>query len=99
MVISRTGYLISYSNCLITWASRIQTEIAIITMKADYVALSQSMRGVLPFVSLMKKIECVLKLQGDDLVVLCSLFEKPVMPVTFYRDNKGAIALVVSLQM
>ena len=53
------------------------------------------MRDVLPFVSLMKEIEFVLKLQGDDPTVLCSLYQKPVTPVTFYEDNQGAIAITV----
>ena len=57
------------------------------------------MRDVLPFVSLMKVTEFVLKIQGDAMTVLCSLFEKPVMPVTVYEDNQGAISLAVSLQM
>ena len=35
----------------------------------------QAMRDILPFVSLMKEIDFVLKLQGDAPTVLCSLFE------------------------
>ena len=68
-------------------------------MEEEYIALSQSMRDVLPFLSLMKKIEFLLKLQGDTPAVLCSLFEKPVTPVTVYGDNQGAILLAVSPQM
>ena len=44
----------------------------------------------------MKEIEFVLKLQGDNLALLCSLFEKPV---TFHEDNQGVIALIVDPQM
>ena len=57
------------------------------------------MRGVLPFVSLMKEIELVIKLQGDALTVLCSLFKILVAPVTVYEDNQVLIALAVSPQM
>ena len=57
------------------------------------------MRDVLPFVSLMKEIDFVLKLRGDTPTVLCSLFEKPVMPRTVYEDNQGVIVLEVYLQM
>ena len=64
-----------------------------------YIAFSLAIRDVLPFVILMKEIEFILKLQGDVLTVLCGIFEKPVTHVTVYKDNKGAIALVVSLQM
>ena len=51
-------------------------------------ALSQAMRDVLTFVSFMKEIELVLKLQGDTLAVLCSLFEKPG---TFHQDNQTSM--------
>ena len=57
------------------------------------------MRDVLPFVSLMKDIDFLLKRQGDAPMVLRSLFEKPVMPLTVYEDNQESIAFAVSLQM
>ena len=65
-------------------------------MEVEYITLSQAMRDVFPFVSLMKEIEFVLKIQGDTPTVLCSLLENPV---TVYKDNQGAITLAISLQM
>ena len=65
-------------------------------MEAECIAISQVMRYVLPFVSLMKEIDFVLNLQGDTPTVLCSIFENPV---TFYGDNQGEISLKVSPQM
>ena len=41
--------------------------------EAEYIGSSQLMRDVLPFVSLLKEIEFVLKLQGDNPMVLCSI--------------------------
>ena len=78
-------YIISYSSCLIIWASRIQTEIVLSTTDAEYIALYQAMRGVLPSVSLMLEIEFVLKLQVDTMMVICILFEKPVTPIMVYK--------------
>ena len=46
--------------------------------------------------SLMQEIELVLKLQGDAPKLLCSLFKKPVLLVTVYKDNQGGIGLEVS---
>ncbi len=40
-VLSRTGYILMYANCPILWVSRLQTEIALSTAKAEYIALSQ----------------------------------------------------------
>ena len=48
------------------------------TTEAEYTALYKSMRYALPFVSLMKDILFVIKLQRDTPKVLWSIFEKPV---------------------
>ena len=68
-------------------------------MEAEYIDLSKAMTDVLTFLSLMKEVEFVLKLQVDTPTLLFSLFEKPVIPVTVYEENQVAIALVVSLQI
>ena len=52
-VLSVAGYVITYANCLIIWVSRLQIEIAISTPEAEYIALSQAIRYVLPFAGLM----------------------------------------------
>ena len=52
------------------------------------------MRDLLPFVILMKEIEFILKLQGDTLATLCSIFKNTV---TVYEDIQGIITLAVSL--
>ena len=53
-VLSRMGYIITYANCLIIWASRIQKEIVLSTTETECISLSVAMRDVLPFVSLIK---------------------------------------------
>ena len=70
LVLSRIGYVIIYANFPIIWVIRIQIEIALITMEAEYISLSQTMRDVLPFVSLIKEIQFLLNLQGYTLTVL-----------------------------
>jgi hypothetical protein len=39
---SRTGYVIAYGGCPISWASKLQTEVALSTTKAEYNAMSAS---------------------------------------------------------
>ena len=75
-------YIISYANSPIIWVSWIQTEIGLSTKEAEIIDFSQVMRDVLPFVILMKEIKFVLKLQVDTPKVMCSLFDKPLTPVT-----------------
>ena len=78
---------------------RLQIEISLSMTEVEYIDLSQVIRDVLPFVSLMEEIQFVLKIQGDTPAVLCSLFEKPVTPVTVYEDNQGATILTDYPQM
>ncbi len=42
-VLSRTGYILMYADCPILWVSCLQTEIALSTAEAEYIALSQSL--------------------------------------------------------
>jgi hypothetical protein len=42
-ILSRTGFILMYANNLILWVSCLQTEIALSTAKAEYIALSQSL--------------------------------------------------------
>jgi hypothetical protein len=46
-VLSRTGYVIRLYGCPILWCSKLQTEIALSTTEAEYIALNQSMREVI----------------------------------------------------
>ena len=77
-----------YDNYTIIWVSRIQIEISLIMKEVKYIDLSQSTREVLTFVSPMKEIGFILKLQGGAPTVLCSIFEKPVTTVTVYKYNQ-----------
>ena len=52
-VLSRSGYVLMYANCPVLWCSKLQTEIALSTTEAEYIALSQSMREVIPFMTLL----------------------------------------------
>jgi hypothetical protein len=50
---SRMGYVITCAGCPMHWSSNMQTEIALSTTEAEYIALSQAMREVLPIIWLM----------------------------------------------
>ena len=73
------GYIIMYDNCPIIWASRLQTEIVFSKIEAKYIAISQAMRDVLPFMSLMKEISFVLELEDDVPKIKSSIFENTVI--------------------
>jgi hypothetical protein len=45
---SRTGYVIKFCDVPIPWVSKMQTQIALSTMEAGYIALSQYMIDFIP---------------------------------------------------
>ena len=53
---SRTGYVIMYKGAPLLWGSRLQTQIALSTMEAEYIALSQAMRDLIPIREVLKEI-------------------------------------------
>ena len=81
---SRTGYVILYANCQIIWSSKLQTEIALSTTESEYIALSQSLRDVIPLMGLLTELQPAISFSVNVPTVHCTVFE----------DNKGCIDLV-----
>ena len=54
---SRAGYLIMFMGCPLTWVSKLQTQIALSTMEAEYIALSQSMRDLIAIREVIQEIQ------------------------------------------
>jgi hypothetical protein len=81
---SRTGYVIAYGGCPISWASELQTEVALSTTKAEYNAMSASLREV---IHLMQVVDEAKSLGWETfmgkLTVHCKVFE----------DNSGALEI------
>jgi hypothetical protein len=61
-IYSRTGYVIQYAGCPIYWQSKLQTEIAVSTTEAEYIALSQALRETLPMTNLITEINVIFPL-------------------------------------
>jgi hypothetical protein len=81
---SRTGFVIMYSGCPIIWASQLQTEIALSTTEAEYLALSTALRNTIPMMRLVEELRDKLHLPMDTIPkVFCRAFE----------DNSGAVEL------
>jgi hypothetical protein len=81
---SRTGYVITYAACPIVWASKLQTEVALSTTKAEYNALSISLREVIHMMQILKEArQLSWKVFEDVPMVHCKVFE----------DNSGALEM------
>jgi len=79
---SRTGYVITFTDCPILWVSKLQTEITLSTLHAEHVALSQSLRDLLPIKNLIG--EVMENFSVDKKI-------KFISKSTVYEDNNGAI--------
>jgi len=82
-VYSRTGFVIKYAGCPITWKSKLQTEIALSTTEAEYIALSTALRETIPLLQLLREISVIMNISECDKKMKCTLFE----------DNNGALEL------
>ena len=83
--------MVTFANCPLLWVSKLQTEIALSTLNSEYVALSHSVRALLPLKSLIKEVI-------DNLGINCENL-KFVSRSTVYEDNNGAIVVATSPRM
>ena len=82
-LLSRTGFVIFFCACPITWVSKLQTEVALSTTEAEYISLSHSMRELIPFRSLVLEFQERLQYLSSATTISCKVFE----------DNNGALEL------
>ena len=75
-----------HANCPVLYVSRWQTEIALSTTEAEYIALSQAMREVIPFMHLLQEINKVFSINTSKAKFHCKVFE----------DNNSCISLATS---
>ena len=82
-VYSRTGYVICYAGCPIFWQSKLQTEIALSTAEAEYIALSQALRETIPMTNLMREMNVIFPLY----------LPQPKFVLKVREDNQSCIAM------
>ena len=72
------------ANCPVIWKSQLQTEVSLSTLDAEYSALSQSMRALLPMRELLLEVSSSIRLPLNlSSTIHCTVFE----------DNNGALIL------
>jgi hypothetical protein len=87
-VLSRTGFVICYANCLVIWCSKLQIEITLSTTKTEYIATSHALRETIPVQNLIKEINCIFDLPNP-ITDFC---------ITLHEDILSAIAMAESLK-
>jgi len=86
---SRTGYMLTFGGCPILWVSKLQTEIALSTMEAEYIALAQSMRDLIPARLMTLEVLKTFDIKLDGVWTHSTVFE----------DNNGALTLANAPKM
>jgi hypothetical protein len=81
---SRSGWVIFYAGCPIIWASKLQTQTALSTTEAEYIAMSMSLCDVIPIMELIKE------MKEHNIPVICT---KPYVYCKVFEDNSGALEL------
>jgi len=81
---SRSGWVIFYARCPIISASKIQSEVALSTTEAEYIAMSMALRNVIPIMELMNEF------RERNFKVVCT---QPQVYCKVFEDNSGALEL------
>jgi hypothetical protein len=81
---SRNRWIIFYSGCPISWASKLQSQVTLSTTEAKYIAMSQALRDVIPIMILLQE------MREQDFKVVCA---EPYVYCKVFEDNSGALEL------
>jgi hypothetical protein len=81
---SRSGFVIKVANCPVFWGSKLQGQIALSTMEAEYNALSTTMRELLPFKDLVSAVGTIVGYTDTEITT---------MRTTAWEGNVGALTL------
>jgi hypothetical protein len=81
---SQSGWIIFYARCPVSYASKLQSQVALSTTEAEYIAMSQALRDVIPIMGLLQE------MREQDFEVLCT---KSYVYWKVFEDNSGALEL------
>jgi hypothetical protein len=81
---SRNGWVIFYAGCPVSWASKLQSQVALSTTEAEYIASSQALRDVIPVMNLLQE------MREQKFQVICN---KPYVYCKVFEDNSYALEL------
>ena len=87
---SRTGYIVKLGGCPVFWKSQLQSSIALSTAEAEYVALSQSLRVLLPMQELLNEIITHVDVPPEFHVV------DSTIRATVFEDTNSALQLATT---
>ena len=80
---SWTGYVLLVRNCPVHWVSKLQSEISVSMMEAEYISLSMAMRDLIPPQTLVDEVKDLIGAS----TLPCRTYSK------VFEDNSGTLIL------
>jgi hypothetical protein len=87
-VMSRTGFVITYANRPNYWASCLQTEIALSTAKAEFIAMSSALREAIPLMTIMKELHTIFPVHINKSNFFCKVHEDNQSTIRMEKSDK-----------
>ena len=81
---SRSGWIVFYAGCPVCWASKLQSQVALSTTEAEYIAMSMALGDVIPVMNLIDE------MKNKDFQVI---WTQPNVYCKVFEDNSGALEL------
>jgi len=81
---SRSGWIVFYAGCPVSWASKLQSQVALSTTEAEYITMSQALRDVISGMNLLQE------MREQDFQIICN---EPYVYCKVFEDNSGALEL------
>ena len=78
------GYVITLAGCPVLWTSKLQTEIALSMIEAEYIVLSTTCKDIFPLIDLVMKLGTALGL---------SILSSGNLHIRILEDSIGALTL------
>ena len=82
----RHGFVIKHANCLISWKSQLQHEIALSSTESEYTGLSYAIRDIIPIINILDEISRTYTL----------LHGKAQLYLRVFEDSAGAIEMATN---
>jgi hypothetical protein len=98
-VLSRTGYVVTFCGCPVSWASKLQTEIALSTTESEYIVLSTATRDLIPIPRVLQDIVQFSFVHFPNTstdTTSTSTFQSTILPSNVYEDNTACIVLATT---
>ena len=82
---SRAGYIVMFNNCPVYWKSQLISSICLSTLEAEYCALSNALKTMLPIKHLLEEILGMMSVDSNNV--------SATVQARVFEDNQGALLL------